>query len=105
MRSDLSFIFSARDTIGITVTVETTSESAHTARKWLDDEWTYLGCEPLRPSGKVLLLDKILGVVDAYGYNALTADAEKAKALAQHIAHALGRPHITVDLPGLRVGY
>ncbi len=105
MRCDLSFIFSPRDTITSTVNVEVTPDSAHTARKWLDDEWIYLGCEPLRPSGKVLLLDKILGVVDAYGYNTLTADTDKTKALAEQIAHALGRPHITVDLPGLRVGY
>ena len=28
------------------------------ARRWLDDEFTRLDCEPLRASGKVLLADK-----------------------------------------------
>ena len=30
------------------------------ARRWLDDEFMRLECEPLRASGKVLLADKVL---------------------------------------------
>lgn len=39
---------------------------AHEAgRRWLDDQFTALDCEPLRASGKVLLADKVLTVAQA----------------------------------------
>ena len=34
-------------------------------RRWLDDQFIALDCEPLRPSGKVLLADKVLVVARA----------------------------------------
>ena len=37
------------------------------ARRWLDDEFMRLECEPLRASGKVLLADKVLTVARAAG--------------------------------------
>lgn len=36
-------------------------------RRWLDDQFTALDCEPLRASGKVLLADKVLTVARAAG--------------------------------------
>ena len=56
-------------------------------------------------SGKVLLLDKVLGVADALGYDVLFTDEKEAREFAEHLALALERPRITVDLPGLTVGY
>ena len=105
MRCEISFVFSPRDTLDVVVDADPTDANASAARKWLDDTWEQMGCEPVRPSGKVLLLDKILGVTDAYGYTALSSDAARAQELASQIAHALGRSRVTVDLPGLRVGY
>ena len=41
---------------------------AHEAgRRWLDDQFIALDCEPLRASGKVLLADKVLTVAVAAG--------------------------------------
>ena len=41
---------------------------AHEAgRRWLDDQFIALDCEPLRASGKVLLADKVLTVARAAG--------------------------------------
>jgi hypothetical protein len=37
------------------------------ARWWLDDQFTRLGCEPIRPTGKVLTVDKVLSVAQARG--------------------------------------
>jgi len=105
MRCEISFVFSPRNTLDVVVDTDPTGADAAGARKWLDDTWEAMGCEPVRPSGKVLLLDKILGVTDAYGYSALSSDDARAQELARHIIHALGRPRVTVDLPGLRVGY
>lgn len=42
------------------------------ARRWLDDQFTAMECEPLRASGKVLLADKVLLVAQAAGPAAWT---------------------------------
>lgn len=105
MRSDISLVFDPRRSLELAVDVTTGPDTALAARQWLDQTWESLGCEPLRPSGKVLLLDKVLGIADAYGYEKLNADAELARQLAENIALALERPRVTVDLPGLMVGY
>ena len=105
MRCEISFVFSPRDSLDMVVETDPTDANSTAARKWLDDSWEQLGCEPVRLSGKVLLLDKILGVTEALGYTALSSDPARAQELAWHIAHALGRSRVTVDLPERRVGY
>ncbi|MEI2416640.1 hypothetical protein V8Z80_10680 [Orrella sp. JC864] len=105
MRSDISLVFDPRRVLDLAVDVPTDAQSALAARQWLDQAWEDLGCEPLRPSGKVLLLDKVLGIADAYGYDKLKAEPELARAFAENVARALERPRVTIDLPGLMVGY
>ncbi|ARP92962.1 hypothetical protein [Bordetella genomosp. 13] len=105
MRTDVTVIFDARHTVDLSVDVDPTPQHAAQARDWFDSAWNTLGCEPLRPSGKVLLLDKIMGVADALGHDLLSTDAKQANEFAQQAALALGKPRITVDLPGLTVGY
>lgn len=105
MRSDVTVIFDARRKVDLTVQVEPSPEAALNARDWFDSAWEMLGCEPLRPSGKVLLLDKIMGVADALGYETLSGDAKEAHEFAEHAALALQKARVTVDLPGLSVGY
>ncbi len=105
MRSDISLVFDPRRTLDLTVEVPSDAANALAGRQWLDQTWEDLGCEPLRPSGKVLLLDKVLGIADAYGYDKLRAEPALAQEFAENVARALDRPRITVDLPGLMVGY
>jgi hypothetical protein len=105
MRCDVRIIFDARRSLDLAVQVEAATDSAAQARDWFDRAWQELGCEPLRPSGKVLLLDKIMGVADALGYDLLFGDSARAQEFAQQAALAVGKPRITVDLPGLSVGY
>lgn len=105
MRSDVTVIFDARHTVDLSVDVDPSPQRATQARDWFDSAWETLGCEPLRPSGKVLLLDKIMGVADALGYGLLSTDAGRANEFAEQAALALGKARITVDLPGLTVGY
>ncbi len=69
MRSVVTIVFNSRDSIELDVDVETSESASRAARDWFEQTWTRLGCEPLRPSGKVLLLDKILGVADAMGHS------------------------------------
>ena len=105
MRSVVTIVFNSRDSIELDVDVETSETASREARDWFEQTWTRLGCEPLRPSGKVLLLDKILGVADAMGYSLLAQDAGKAQEFAANAALALDRSRITVDLPEQVVGY
>ncbi|HYG44020.1 MAG TPA: hypothetical protein VEA17_13955 [Bordetella sp.] len=105
MRSDVTVIFDARRTVDLSVDVAPSPQAASDARDWFEAAWDTLGCEPLRPSGKVLLLDKVMGVADALGYDVLSTDAKESREFAQHAALALDKPRIIVDLPGLSVGY
>lgn len=105
MRSVVTIEFSARHSLDITVDVEPGAQSQAAARDWLESEWVRLGCEPLRPSGKVLMLDKILGVADALGHSALASDEDLARQFASQVALALERARVKIDLPGLEVGF
>ena len=105
MRCEISFIFNTRDSLDSIVEIEQDDMALHAARKWMDETWEKMGCEPIRPSGKVLLLDKILSITEAFGFDTLANDTHTRETLAKQIAHALGKSHVTVDLPGLRIGY
>ncbi len=74
------------------------------ARRWLDDEFLRLECEPLRASGKVLLADKVLVVAQAAG-PALLGDSEWFTAFARAASAALARPIVHVDLTAMAVSF
>ena len=74
------------------------------ARWWLDDQFTRLGCEPLRASGKVLLADKVLTVARAAGAS-LMADPAWSRDFARAASAALAKPVVRVDVPGMAVTY
>ncbi|SAI66544.1 Uncharacterised protein [Bordetella ansorpii] len=105
MRSDVTVIFDASHSVDLSVDIDPSPQRATQARDWFEGAWETLGCEPLRPSGKVLLLDKIMGVADALGYDTLKNDEKESREFAEQAALALGKARITVDLPGLTVGY
>jgi len=105
VRSEITVIFDAKRSVNLQADVEPTPEQAEAARRWFDQTWESLGCEPLRPSGKVLLLDKVMGVADALGYTVLASQDARSVDFAEQLTHALGRQRVTVDLPGLTVGY
>jgi hypothetical protein len=68
------------------------------ARRWLDDQFVALECEPLRVSGKVLSADKVLAVAGALGLERLTQDEALRDDFARAVTAALGRPLVTVDV-------
>ena len=74
------------------------------ARRWLDDQFTQLECEPLRASGKVLLADKVLVVAQAAGL-ARMEDPEWPLNFARAAAAALPKKVVRVDLPAMAVTY
>ena len=77
------------------------------ARHWLDEQFTDMGCEPIRPTGKVLTADKILCVAQAAGPTRFkdVAHREWALAFARAASAALAKPVVTVDVPAQTLGY
>ena len=75
-----------------------------TGRRWLDEQFLALDCEPLRASGKVLLADKVLTVARAAGA-ALLADASWSHNFARATSAALARPVVRVDVAGMAVTF
>ncbi|UCV00022.1 hypothetical protein [Acidovorax radicis] len=74
------------------------------ARRWLDDQFISLDCEPLRASGKVLLADKVLTVAHAAGASRM-GDADWSLTFARAASAALARPIVRVDVPAMAVTF
>lgn len=74
------------------------------ARKWLDDQFVALECEPLRASGKVLLADKVVAIAREAGTQHF-ADTAWGSAFADAACAALGKKSLNVDADSLSVTY
>ena len=74
------------------------------AHDWLDAQFTQLGSEPLRPSGKLLLADKVLVVARDAGAR-LLGDAQWGPQFARAASAALSRPVVRIDLRAMTVSY
>ena len=74
------------------------------ARRWLDDEFMRLECEPLRASGKVLLADKVLTVARAAG-PVLLADPDWFQKFARATHGALAKAIMRIVLPSMAISY
>ena len=71
-------------------------------RRWLDDQFTALDCEPLRASGKVLIVDKVVSVAKGAGPE-LLGNAEWLAQFAKASIGAVGRPTIVVNTKAMTV--
>ncbi len=74
------------------------------ARRWLDEQFTQMGCEPLRPTGKLLTADKVVVVAEAAGPLRF-ADAQWAREFARAASAALGKPMVNIDVTTLSISY
>jgi len=74
------------------------------ARRWLDQEFIRLDCEPMRASGKVLFADKLLAVAEAADATGF-ADAQWAETYARAALGALGRASVRINLEDNSVGH
>ncbi|MCU0762611.1 MAG: hypothetical protein ACK40L_06940 [Hydrogenophaga sp.] len=77
------------------------------ARSWLDEQFGFFGCEPIRPTGKVLTADKILCVAQAAGEERFRDPAHRpwAMAFARAASAALGKPVVAVDVGAQALAY
>lgn len=103
MNAHVSIRFDPDTTIEFSVPFASDATAQARARDWLDRTYDEFGCEPMRPTGKVLLLDKILGIADAAGATHFQRDTEWGKAYAQAVSSALDRTAVSVDVDGRTV--
>jgi hypothetical protein len=82
----------------------TTPMANDAARKWLDAQFVALECEPLRPSGKLLLADKLVVLARDAGPKQF-ADAAWGATFAAAASAALGKPLVQVDADALSVTF
>ncbi len=64
-----------------------------------------VGGEPLRPSGKLLIADKVLSVAAAAGADRFSSDPAWAETFAIAAASALQRDRVHLDVPQATIGY
>jgi hypothetical protein len=103
MKSEVSVTF--KDAAPFRINLERAEPmTAEAARAWLDEQFTELECEPLRPTGKLLNADKVLIVAQAVGPSRF-ADAAWAQQFGRCASAALGKPVVNIDVPGATVGY
>lgn len=106
MRSQVTVIWSP--TASYPLDLEEVQPMPHElARSWLDDQFLFFGCEPIRPTGKVLTADKILVVAQAAGEERFRDPAHSAWAMAfaRAASAALGKPVVTVDVGAQALAY
>ena len=103
MRSEVSVTFKNHLPVQIDLH-ESALMSSEAARHWLDEQFTQMACEPLRPTGKLLTADKVVVVAEAAG-PAKFADPQWAQEFARAASAALGRPMVHVDVTAMSINY
>ena len=103
MRSEVSITFKDRPPVQIELDGLPPMPS-HEARAWLDQQFTQMDCEPLRPTGKLLTADKVVVVAQAAGSDKF-ADAAWAQDFARAASAALAKPMVHVDVAALSISY
>jgi hypothetical protein len=74
------------------------------ARWWLDEQFVKHECTPFKPTGKVLIADKVLAIPVAVGAQQFE-DVAWARDYARAAAAALGKASIRIDVDGLNISY
>lgn len=81
------------------------ASATEAARQWFDREFKALGCEVNSPTGKVLVLDRILSVAKYAGEQRFKQQQQWADEFARYTAAMLGRDLIRVDVATYAIGY
>ena len=105
MQYDVTIDFGNDESYTYPVAAEPTPEATAQAQAWLDAQFIELGCEPLRPSGKVLNADKALAVAIEAGAKRFRERPDWAVDYALATALALNRAVVRVNVRDRIVGY
>lgn len=104
MRSNLTIVFGA-DEVSVDLPAGDTAWSGEQARRWLDEQFIANDCEPVRPSGKVLTVDKLLAIASAVGQRGFEQDATLRLAFARAATAAVSQPVVRIDVDAHVVSY
>ncbi|RZU00838.1 hypothetical protein [Rivibacter subsaxonicus] len=77
---------------------------ADVARWWLDEQFVKHECTPFKPTGKVLIADKVLAIPVAVGAQQFE-DVAWARDYARATVSALGKPAVRIDVAALTVSF
>ncbi len=75
------------------------------ARDWLEQQFHVLECEVVTPTGKILIIDKILAVARNAGERRFAGDGDWALRFACSAALALNRAAVRVNVVDDTVSY
>ena len=103
MRSEVKVTFAGAEPVRIDL-AQNDAMSSEDARSWLDGQFVELGCEPVRPTGKVLAVDKVVMVAEGAGF-AKFQDSTWAREFARAVSGALNRPYVHVDVATMAVSF
>ena len=103
MRSEVSITFKGRPPVLINLEGLPPMPN-DAARAWLDQQFTQMECEPLRPTGKLLTADKVVVVAQAAGSEKF-ADPAWARDFSRAASAALAKPIIYIDVTALSISY
>lgn len=103
MRSEVTVTFEGTAPVRIDLD-KVQAMPAEAARTWLDQQFTELECEPLRPTGKLLSADKVVVVAESAGVSKFK-DAAWSQEFARAVSATLNKPVVHIDVPSLTVSY
>ncbi len=103
MRSEVSVTFKGSAPLRLDLN-EVQPMPHEAARAWLDEQFTRMACEPLRPTGKLLTADKVVVVAEAAGAEKFL-EPQWAQAFARAASAALGKPVVHIDVASLSISY
>lgn len=81
------------------------SVAADEARKWFEREFVALECDVATPTGKILVVDRILSVARYAGEARFAVADSWGDQFARNAAALLGRELIRVDVEQYSIGY
>jgi len=73
------------------------------ARHWFERQFVDMGCEPVNPTGKTLLVDLILSVARVMGEKPFAQDDAMAREFVKNALVALQRRTVSIDIAALSV--
>ncbi len=85
--------------------VDQSTSAVEEARHWFNREFEALECDVATPTGKVLVVDRILSVARYAGEERFAQRGTWADQFVKYTATVLGRDLIRVDVPNYAIGY
>ena len=98
MRRELTLSFGRDGEVVVDLPALAAPWTPEAARRWLDEQFVANECEPLRATGKVLTVDKLLAIAASVGRRRFDEDESFRVAYANAAVAALARPVVHLDV-------